>query len=197
MPRPFNSQEQAIIAAQLKATALKMFSANGLAKMSVEQLTKSVGISKGSFYRFYDSKELLYFELLEETQNRIREPLIQGVEGKKPDAVDFEKRCRSLFSRLCDEPLIRFMAHEHELKAIMRRVPVARLAQHQNDDQAFIEQLIELWNSKPVAPSKDEVAANITLLLIVSLQRPFIGERLLPHAVDSAISCLKHCFFVT
>ena len=33
----------------------------GMRKTSVEQLTQAVGISKGSFYRFYESKERLFF----------------------------------------------------------------------------------------------------------------------------------------
>ena len=33
----------------------------GMRKTSVEQLTEAVGISKGSFYKFFDSKELLFF----------------------------------------------------------------------------------------------------------------------------------------
>lgn len=32
----------------------------GMKKTSVEQLTKAVGIAKGSFYRFYESKEMLF-----------------------------------------------------------------------------------------------------------------------------------------
>ena len=38
----------------------------GMRKTSVEQLTKAVGISKGSFYKFFDSKELLFFAVLED-----------------------------------------------------------------------------------------------------------------------------------
>ena len=38
----------------------------GMRKTSVEQLTNSVGISKGSFYKFFDSKELLFFAVLED-----------------------------------------------------------------------------------------------------------------------------------
>ena len=37
----------------------------GMKKTSVEQLTKSVGIAKGSFYKFYESKEMLFFAVLE------------------------------------------------------------------------------------------------------------------------------------
>ena len=35
-------------------------------KTSVEQLTEAVGISKGSFYKFFESKELLFFTVLED-----------------------------------------------------------------------------------------------------------------------------------
>ena len=38
----------------------------GMRKTSVEQLTETVGISKGSFYKFFDSKELLFFAVLED-----------------------------------------------------------------------------------------------------------------------------------
>ena len=37
----------------------------GMKKTSVDQLTKAVGIAKGSFYKFYESKEMLFFAVLE------------------------------------------------------------------------------------------------------------------------------------
>ena len=33
----------------------------GMKKTSVDQLTKAVGIAKGSFYKFYESKERSFF----------------------------------------------------------------------------------------------------------------------------------------
>lgn len=38
----------------------------GMRKTTVEQLANAVGISKGSFYKFFDSKELLFFAMLED-----------------------------------------------------------------------------------------------------------------------------------
>ena len=32
----------------------------GMKKTSVDQLTRAVGIAKGSFYKFYESKEMLF-----------------------------------------------------------------------------------------------------------------------------------------
>ena len=37
----------------------------GIRKTSVEQLTEAAGIAKGSFYKFFPSKELLFFAVLE------------------------------------------------------------------------------------------------------------------------------------
>ena len=38
----------------------------GMKKTSVDQLKKAVGIAKGSFYKFYESKEILFFAVLED-----------------------------------------------------------------------------------------------------------------------------------
>ena len=44
----------------------------GMKKTSVEQLTKAVGIAKGSFYKFYESKEMAFFAVLDSAHEFIR-----------------------------------------------------------------------------------------------------------------------------
>ena len=43
----------------------------GMKKTSVEQLTKAVGIAKGSFYKFYESKEMAFFAVLESIHSEL------------------------------------------------------------------------------------------------------------------------------
>ena len=43
----------------------------GMRKTSVDQLTQAVGISKGSFYKFFESKELLFFAVLEDIHSEL------------------------------------------------------------------------------------------------------------------------------
>ena len=43
----------------------------GMKKTSVEQLTKAAGIAKGSFYKFYESKEMLFFAVLENVHSEL------------------------------------------------------------------------------------------------------------------------------
>ena len=43
----------------------------GMKKTSVDQLTRAVGIAKGSFYKFYESKEMLFFAVLESIHSEL------------------------------------------------------------------------------------------------------------------------------
>ena len=43
----------------------------GMKKTSVDQLTRAVGIAKGSFYKFYEFKEMLFFAVPDGRLQRI------------------------------------------------------------------------------------------------------------------------------
>ena len=45
----------------------------GMKKTSVDQLTKAIGIAKGSFYKFYESKERLFLAVLEDIHSELYE----------------------------------------------------------------------------------------------------------------------------
>lgn len=192
MPRGFNQKEQAEIRATLRAAGLKLFSAHGVSKTSIDELTAGAGIAKGSFYKFYKSKELLYFELLEDAQERIRRPLL-NTSGKT--RATFEKRLRELFDAICQDPLIQIMGRKSEYIAIRQKTPPQVLSAHEIRDQEFLDDLIERWNIRPKSPKRDIVAARITLLMMLSLQKEFFGARLFPHAVDTAVSAISDCLF--
>ncbi len=192
MPRAFNDNELTAIRARLRDEGARLFAETGVIKTSVEHLATRAGIAKGSFYKFYDTKELLYFELLEDAQNRIRAPLLTGTARSRGA---FEKRLRALFAQICDDPLVQIMGREAERIAITNRVPPKRLLAHQTQDQQFLDALITRWNMKKSPPKRDAVAARITLLMMLSLQRGFFGDRLFGPAVDVVISTIGDCLF--
>jgi len=197
MPRAFNQTEQMAICDGLKAAGRQYFSAQGVVRTSVEQLTTAAGIAKGSFYKFYASKELLFFELLEESQNRIRSLYLSPSKKQaEKNRKSFEIITRKVFEEFCSDPFIHIMSKEHELLAITRKVPTGYLQRHQADDRAFIKELIDTWNAAPRPPSVDQIAACLTMLVLLGLKRDFVGERLLPHALESVVANLCDCFFV-
>ncbi len=64
MGTAFTDNEKNIIKTKLKACASSCMSKYGIKKTTVDELVKEVGISKGAFYKFYDSKELLFLRYL-------------------------------------------------------------------------------------------------------------------------------------
>ena len=196
MPRAFNQEEERQIRAQLRNGARKMFAASGVLKTSVEEIAQCASIAKGSFYKFYGSKEILYFELLEEAQNEIRAPFLdEKLTKPRRTRAQFEKLTRAMFKNISNEPLVLLMGRDNELLAVSRKVPPKILMVHKQADLEFIDALIKKWNAKRKPPSREAVAAHITMLLLISLKRDFLGEHLLPHAVDAAISNLADCLF--
>ncbi|MUM34776.1 helix-turn-helix domain-containing protein, partial [Mycolicibacterium sp. CBMA 361] len=60
----FTPDEKGSIARVLVDTAERLFATQGLKKTSLDELVQPVGIAKGSFYAFFDSKESLYLEVM-------------------------------------------------------------------------------------------------------------------------------------
>src|SRR5512142_3186432 len=97
MPKGFSEQERTLIRQRLVEQGYHLFSAYGLKKTTVEELAAAAGISKGAFYLFYDSKEALFMDVIEETaEKRLRRELLAAVElpGPTPRA-----RLLGLFAR--------------------------------------------------------------------------------------------------
>ncbi|MCM3763246.1 TetR/AcrR family transcriptional regulator [Alkalihalobacillus oceani] len=63
MPK-FTATEKEQIRQGMLKTAHQCFIAKGLKNTSIDEITSSVSIAKSSFYAFFESKEMLYFELL-------------------------------------------------------------------------------------------------------------------------------------
>lgn len=74
----FSDYESKQIRTALLREARKCGATIGVRKTSVEQLTEAAGISKGSFYKFFDSKELLFFSVLENIHTEIYEIAKRG-----------------------------------------------------------------------------------------------------------------------
>ena len=99
----FSEEENRNIREALFAEAKARAMTVGTRKTSVEELTNAVGISKGSFYKFYDSKELLFFVVLESIHTELYRvakkhwrrfpPILRAKEQRKP-CLPYAAGCR-------------------------------------------------------------------------------------------------------
>ena len=87
----------------IKSVALELFSHESYLATSISKIAKKVGMSKGLFYNYFESKEELLEELLQDGFNKIAQIFTHNnfrLETKQ----DFEKMIDEIFKIMKDEP---------------------------------------------------------------------------------------------
>ena len=154
----------------------------GMRKTSVEQLTEAAGISKGSFYKFFPSKELLFFAVLEDihtecfaaAQASLQETAALSPADRAAEAI--LAACRWL----SETQALVFV--ENDAEFLLRRLPDKVKAAHYHDDETHIRALLESGGLQPRGGIALAAAAIRGLILTVSHQGQ-IGE-LYPQVLD-------------
>ena len=153
----------------------------GMKKTSVEQLTKSVGIAKGSFYKFYESKEMLFFAVLEGIHAElygVADHALSEANGLPP-SERAAKAVLAVCRRLSDTGDMVFI--ENDAKLLLQRLP----DDINHDDEAHIRQLLEKYDLVPKRGASLAAATVRGLILTVS-HKEQIGE-LYPQVLETLV----------
>lgn len=140
----------------------------GMRKTSVDQLTQAVGISKGSFYKFYDSKELLFFAVLEDIHTELYD-VADGVLHENislPSADRAAKAILAVCKRMSDTGVMTFI--ENDVAALLQRLPENIKAEHYHDDETHIRDLLETNSLSPKGGAELATATVRGLILTIS-----------------------------
>lgn len=71
MPKGFTYEEKEIITEKLMKECKLNWQKYGYKKTSIDTLCQDIGISKGSFYSFFESKEALFYQVIKETLDQL------------------------------------------------------------------------------------------------------------------------------
>src|SRR5699024_12147576 len=77
MSKRFKQNEKDAIRNALIEEGNLLFGKYGFQKTRITDITKKVGIAQGTFYNFFNSKELLYFAIIELEENKLTKKLIE------------------------------------------------------------------------------------------------------------------------
>jgi AcrR family transcriptional regulator len=159
---------------QLMAYAAARFATGGYHPTSVAEIVQGIGVGKGVFYWYFDSKEELFLEILKDAQQELRRT--QRVSyGEELDPLRrIELGIRATF-RWLDEHrhvfnLFQFAATEEQFAPALRRgqdVAVADIVRH------IKEAIVE----GQVRDGDPEVLAHAILGVTNQLSRAFLRER--------------------
>lgn len=157
----------------------------GMRKTSVEQLTEAAGISKGSFYKFFDSKELLFFAVLEDIHTECFAAAQKSLQENA--AIDPASRTAAAILAACRwlSETKAFVFIENDAEFLLHRLPEEVKTAHYHDDETHIRLLLEKYDLVPNRGISLAAAMVRGLILTVS-HKEQIGE-LYPQVLETLV----------
>ena len=178
MPKAFSEQEKEVIRAQLREKGKAVFEMYGLKKTTVDELTVDVGVSKGAFYLFYESKEMLFMDILEQMEKDIQTRILDFVINPAENA---HQNLRTMLLRFLvtwdDFPLLKNFS-KSDFDYLVRKIPAERAMKHADSDTEFTQEFINKIEREGIAVSASpRVVSNLVKsLFFIGLHRDDLGE---------------------
>ena len=190
MPKAFSENEKEIIRAQMLIRGRELFEKQGLKKTSVDELAKVAGISKGAFYLFFESKEELFLEILEQLEQEIQTKiLIFAIKPKTNSRKNVGDLLRTFLLTRDTYPLLKNFG-KSEFEYLLRKVPPEWAMKHANKDEEFINQFLRKIKQEGIAvKSSPRVVSNlIKTLFFVGLYLEELGQEAYQETLDVMIN---------
>ena len=175
MATAFTSEEKEVIRKKLHKVAKECLQRYGVKKTTVDQMAAMVDISKGSFYNFYSSKEMLFFAVLEEYQidvmNRLTEQL--DMEAK----IDTNCLVQLLYDFYQDfrYSFMYTIFKNHEMELLVRKLPKEAITNHHLIDDRMVKKIVSRINIRENV-SVEIVSALFRTIAMTILHIEEIGE---------------------
>ena len=161
MATAFTDEEKKVIKKKLHTVAKECLQRYGVKKTTVDQMVVMANISKGSFYNFYSSKELLFFAVLEEYQVEIMNRLTEQLEQE--NLINTNQFVQLLYDFYQDfrYSFMYTIFKNNEMELLIRKLPKEVITTHHLLDNGMIEKIV----------SRINIQENITVEIVAALFR--------------------------
>ena len=189
MATAFNDNEKEFIKEKLKEVAYDCLLKYGVKKTTVDQIVQMTGIAKGSFYKFYDSKEILFFTVLEEYQKSIIDELINKFKEEEDIGVDkFTQLIYGLYQKV-RQSFIMNIIKNNEFEYLMRKLPKDLIANHHSLDDILAKNIFSHIKIKE-GVNIDVVTASLRAIFMSMMHIEEIGEEYIEEVLKLLIKGL-------
>ena len=144
MATAFTDEEKKVIKKKLHTVAKECLQRYGVKKTTVDQMVVMANISKGSFYNFYSSKELLFFAVLEEYQVEIMNRLTEQLEQE--NLINTNQFVQLLYDFYQDfrYSFMYTIFKNNEMELLIRKLPKEVITTHHLLDNGMIEKIVSM-----------------------------------------------------
>ncbi|MFP3880767.1 MAG: TetR/AcrR family transcriptional regulator [Actinomycetota bacterium] len=167
---------------RLIAAAEEVFAEYGWEEASIVKITEEAGVSQGTFYRYFPSKQAIFDELVEDLNRRVRHAMSEGA-ARGTNRVEAE--------RYGFEAFFRFTAEHPGLYRVIRQAefasPRALHLHYERIAQGYVAALEEAIESGEIVTADTEVLAYALMGIgeLVGMRWILWGDDEVPgHVVD-------------
>lgn len=173
MGKGFTESERAIIKDKLKKAAEEALLKTGIRKTSVDELVLKAGISKGAFYLFYETKELLFFEVIVSFHDKLQADFMEIL--RESNAFDVDYLTNTIFDLLKrDQDFFVSILSNGEIEFLQRKLSNEIMEQHFKDDELFFDEILSVLS---IDRSRAKMfASSIRAIFVLMLNKKVIGE---------------------
>lgn len=188
MPKPLSEAERAHIRKRLIEEAESCLAQYGLKKTTVDEIVRRVNIPKGTFYLFYESKELLFFDAFIAFHDRIHAQLLETIEVMGDDVrpAQVSALIFDLYKSIEQSFMNRFLM-DGDVELLFRKLPQKAVEAHQIKDDLSVQRLVALVPGITEEHTRVFSAALRALFCTMKYRRE-IGE----DVFDEALKILIH-----
>lgn len=183
MPRKFNDNEREYIKKRLKEEAMRCLTLYGIKKTSVDELVKRANIPKGTFYLMYESKEILFFEVINDIHEELEKMMfsrLQVLTGNITTDI-LTDVLYQVYAEVNKSGLLNVMING-EMDFLMKKLPEKVVKEHMENDNLSMEKLFHFL------PLRDEASIEIFSgalrgIFMTLLYKREIGEKIFDDAL--------------
>lgn len=179
MPKIFTEQEREIIRNKLLDAGINALSVKHYREIKIEEIASSIGIAKGTFYNFFDSKEAFFYEIMQTVKERNRVSLRKLLDHDILVEKDISALLYHRYTRI--KTVYDYFSPE-EMKLIVRKLPQGNI---QDDSVEFARQICEHFTSNT---NGKKYAVIVTMCNILALAASNKDNFETKEAYESAVS---------
>jgi AcrR family transcriptional regulator len=145
MPRAFKESERERIKARLIEAGKRSINRAGIKALVVDDIARDAGISKGSFYSFFPSREDFILSVFEAWEVEYRGQLLRSIsEGSGEAREKIAGFFLGAFDMIDREPGLSRLGFK-EIERLIESLPPERVAAHQANDERVLERAFADW----------------------------------------------------
>lgn len=184
MPKTFSDSERAYIKTRLMEEAQVCLSQYGMRKTTVDELVKRVNIPKGTFYLFYPSKELLFFDVFCTLQDELQATLLHWIDELRGN-INADTVTELIFRlyKQVDSTFIYSFIASGDLELLTRKLPSEVAKAHIQKDDFSMERLLSLLPGVRTEGNTEIFSAVLRAIFCTMLHRREIGEDVFDDAI--------------